>query len=100
MSPARSPRKPRWYLIPARVLFVTFLVTLMTFAVILLVSIVGLVISARLHGTAPDLRFAYRVLALPAALVAGSIVLVLSLIMEVRHYRQSKTLAGIARASR
>jgi hypothetical protein len=32
--------------------------------------------------------------------VTGSIVFVLSAAMEIRHYRQSKTLAGIARASR
>lgn len=96
----RAHRKPRWYIIPARVLFVTFLITLLSFAVILLLSIIGLGIWARLHGASPDMRFAYRGIALPAAVVAGSIVLVLSLVMEVRHYRQSKALAGIARASR
>jgi hypothetical protein len=98
-SPER-PRRPRWYAIPARVLLVTFLVTLLSFAVTLLLSIVGLVIVSRLHGTTPDMRFAYRHIAFPVALVVGSIVLVLSLIMEVRHYRQAKTLVGILRASR
>jgi hypothetical protein len=38
---------------------------------------------------------AYRQIALPAALVAGSIIFVLALTMEIRHYRQSKTLAAI-----
>jgi len=32
--------------------------------------------------------------------VAGLVALVISLVMEVRHYRQSKALAGIVRASR
>jgi hypothetical protein len=95
-----NPGKPRWYVIPARVLFVTFLASLMSFAVILLVSIVGMVMVAKVHGASPDMRLAYRGIALPAAVVAGSIVLVLSLAMEIRHYRQSKALAGIARASR
>jgi hypothetical protein len=58
-----------------------------------------LVVAGWLHGTSPDLRFAYRHIALPVALVAGSIVFVLALVMEVRHYRQAKTLAGIVRAS-
>jgi len=42
---------------------------------------------------------AYRHIALPIALVAGSVIFVLTLTMEVRHYRQSKTLAAIARVS-
>ena len=41
---------------------------------------------------------AYRQIALPAALVAGSIIFVLALAMEIRHYRQSKTLAAIERS--
>lgn len=93
-------RTPRWYAIPARVLLVTFLLTLFSFAASLLLSILGVVIAAKLHGTHPDLRIAYRNLALPVAMVAGSIVLVLSLVMEIRHHRQSKTLDGIVRASR
>jgi hypothetical protein len=38
---------------------------------------------------------AYRLIALPAAVVAGSIIFVLALAMEIRHYRQSKTLAAL-----
>ena len=93
-------RKARWYAIPARVLLVTFLLTLFSFAASLLLSILGVVITAKVHGTHPDMRIAYRNIALPVAMVAGSIVLVLALVMEIRHYRQSKTLDGIMRASR
>jgi len=45
------------------------------------------------------MTIAYRQIALPAALVAGSIIFVLALTMEIRHYRQSKTLADIERVS-
>jgi hypothetical protein len=38
---------------------------------------------------------AYRQIALPAAAIAGSIIFVLALIMEIRHYRQSKILAAL-----
>ena len=38
---------------------------------------------------------AYREIALPAAVVAGSIIFVLALIMEIRHYRQSRILAAL-----
>jgi len=95
-----TPRKPRWYAIPGRVLFATFLLTLLSFAVSLLLSILGLVIVAALKGASPDMRFAYRGVALPAAAITGAIVLFLSSVLEIRHYRQAKALDGIARASR
>lgn len=100
MAKAFNPRKPRWYTIPARVVFVTFLLTLLSFAVSLLLSILGLVIVAKLKGASPDLRFAYRGVALPAAAITGAIVLFLSSVLEIRHYRQARALDGIARASR
>jgi hypothetical protein len=96
----RPTRPPRWYFIPARVLFVTFIFTLLAFAVGLFLSILGVVILARVQGVNPDLRIAYRHIALPAALVAGSVVLVAATVLEILHYRQSKALAGIAQASR
>lgn len=100
MAKAFNPRKPRWYTIPARVLFVTFLLTLLSFALSLLLSILGLVVVAKLKGASPDLRFAYRGVALPAAAITGAIVLFLSSVLEIRHYRQARALDGIARASR
>jgi hypothetical protein len=97
MAPARAARAPRWYTIPVRVCLVTFIGTLLCFAVSLLLGILGTVIISSLRGTHPDMRIAYRMIALPAALVAGSIVFVLALVMEIRHYRQSKTLSAIER---
>ena len=43
------------------------------------------------------MRIAYRMIALPTALVAGTIIFVLAVAMEVRHYRQAKTLTAIER---
>jgi hypothetical protein len=93
------PRPPRWYAIPVRVLLVTFIGTLICFAVTLLVGILGTVIISALRHTHINMTIAYRLIALPAAAVAGSIIFVLSLAMEIRHYRQSKTLAAIERMS-
>jgi hypothetical protein len=87
-------------MIPLRALFVTFLLTLLSFAVTLLLSILGLMVDGWTRGVTPDMRFAYRHIALPVAIVAGTIILVLALMFEIRHYRQSKALAGIAHASR
>ncbi|MGA6982624.1 MAG: hypothetical protein WBZ11_13800 [Candidatus Sulfotelmatobacter sp.] len=99
MPPNAHPRAPRWYTIPVRVLLVTFIGTLLVFAVSLLLGIIGTAIVAVKRGVHPNMTIAYRHVALPAAVVAGSIILVLASIMEIRHYRQSRTLASIARVS-
>ena len=93
------PHSPRWYAIPFRVLLATFIGTLLCFAVTLLFAILGTVITARLRGIHPDIRIAYRYIALPVAAVAGSIIFVLALVMEIRHHRQTKALATIERIS-
>jgi uncharacterized BrkB/YihY/UPF0761 family membrane protein len=94
-----TPRPPRWYAIPVRVLLVTFIGTLISFAVSLLLGIVGTVIISALRHVQPNMTVAYRLIALPAAVVAGCIIFVLALAVEIRHYRQSKTLAAIERMS-
>jgi hypothetical protein len=90
---------PRWVGIPARVFALTFLLTLLSFAVALLMSILGTVIYSQAKHVAPNLTFAYRHIAFPFAITVGAIVLVLLLLMEIRNYRQRKTLAGIERVS-
>jgi uncharacterized BrkB/YihY/UPF0761 family membrane protein len=99
MSPKPRALSPRWYAIPVRVLLVTFIGTLIAFAVILFFGILGTVAVSALRGIHPDMTIAYRQIALPAAVVAGCIIFVLALTMEIRHYRQSKTLADIERVS-
>jgi uncharacterized BrkB/YihY/UPF0761 family membrane protein len=94
-----TPRPPRWYAIPVRVLLVTFIGTLISFAVSLLLGIIGTVVVSALHHVHPNMTVAYRVVALPTAVVAGSIIFMLALAMEIRHYRQSRTLAAIERMS-
>jgi hypothetical protein len=78
---------------------VTFIGTLLSFALSLLVGIVGTVAVSALRGVHPNMTVAYRQIALPAALITGSVIFVLALTMEIRHYRQSKTLAAIERMS-
>ncbi|HUM07029.1 MAG TPA: hypothetical protein VLT90_16295 [Terriglobales bacterium] len=94
-----DPSRPRWTGIPVRVLLMTVLFTLLAFAISLLLSILGTVVYSWITSVHPNLQFAYRSIAFPFAVTAGAIAMVLFLIMEVRHYRRRKTLAGIARAS-
>jgi hypothetical protein len=77
----------------------TFIGTLLAFAVSLFLGIVGTVITAQVRGVRPEMSIAYRHFALPAAVIAGGIIFVLALGMEIRHYRQTKTLAAIERVS-
>jgi len=91
--------KPHWYLIPARVLLLTFLLTLLSFALSLLLGILGIVIVAALRGTHPNLPIAYRHIALPVAAVVAAVTLISASAMEIRRYRQTKTLAEIERIS-
>jgi hypothetical protein len=86
---------PRWYLIPIRVLLVTIVVALLSFAVSLLLGICAVVLSSKLRHIHPDLRVAYRFIAAPAAGVVGAIVLVSASFMEIRHYKRVKVLHRI-----
>ena len=100
MSSAAIQGSPqRWYLIPVRVLLVTFIITLLSFAVSLLLGIGGVVLAARLREVHPNMTLAYKFVALPVAGAVAAVVLVSSALMEIRHYRQVKTLEGIERAS-
>ena len=97
MSSVSPSPAPRWYTIPVRVALITFIGALLCFSISLLFAIFGTVIVAALRSVHPDMRIAYRHIALPMGLVAGIIIFVLALVIEVRHYRQSKTLSSIER---
>jgi hypothetical protein len=89
MSPAKAPSaNVRWFWTPLRVVLVTFLLTLLSFAVCLLLGILGLVINAALRGVHPNMSLAYRGVAFPAALAAGVIALVAAVALEFRHPRR------------
>jgi hypothetical protein len=91
--------RPHWYGIPLRVALLTFLGTLLSFSASLLLAILGTVVLSALRGVHPDMRLPYRHVALPVAVVAGSIIFVFSLVHEIRYFRQSKTLSAIERMS-
>ena len=97
VADSKTRRTPRWYGIPVHVVMATFIGTMTCFAVSLLIGILGTMLISAVRGIHPDMRIAYRMIALPIATVAGAIIFVLSLIMEIRHYRQGKALSGIER---
>ena len=94
------PATPHWYFIPLRVLLVSFLLTLLGFAVSLFLGILGAAIAGRLNGIHPNMAQAYRHVALPAAVVIAAVALIAMTATEIRNYRQTKALAEIERQSR
>jgi hypothetical protein len=95
VSPETVNPAPRWYFIPVRVLLVTVVVSLLSFAISLLLGICAVLLAAKLRHIHPDLRIAYRFIAAPAAAMVAAIVLVSSSFMEVRHFRRVKILRRI-----
>jgi ABC-type polysaccharide/polyol phosphate export permease len=91
-------RRSLWYQIPVRVVLWTFIGTLISFAVSLFVGIIGLVIVSVLRHVHPNMTLAYRDVAFPSAVVAGTVILLCVLWIEIRDYRQNKTLEAIERA--
>ena len=82
----------------ARILGLTVLFTLLSFAVSLLLGIVGVALTAMVRGAHPNMPIAYREIALPVAISAAAIAIVTVTILEIRHYRASKALAAIENA--
>lgn len=85
--------------IPVRVFLLTLVGTLLTFAVTLLFAILGTVALSLLRRVHPDMRVAYRDIALPVAAVAAIVLLLTSTVLELRAYRRRKTLDAIERIS-
>jgi len=99
-SAVARPVTPHWYFIPLRVVLITFLFTLLTFAVSLFIGIVGTVIFSWLRGGSANVTLAYRHVALPSAAIGAGIALVMMAVIEIRRYRQNRALSQIAHASR
>jgi hypothetical protein len=95
MPSKNSAHKPAWYLIPVRVLLVTIMLTLLSFAVSLFLGILVTVIGAVVRGMHPNMTFAYRHVALPVAIGAAAVVLVAAVIVEVKHYHRARVLDHI-----
>ncbi len=98
--PVRRAQDPVWYVVPARILLVTFLLTLLSFALGLLIGIVGTATWSGLHHVQPDMRVAYRYIAFPLAKGVAVIAFLAMTFSEIRRYRQSRALARIADLSR
>jgi Ca2+/H+ antiporter len=92
-------RAPRPYLIPVRVLLMALLFTLMSFAIMVLLGIIGLALWGAIRHEHPNMTLAYRMVAAPVAAVVAVVAIVVTSRTEIRQYRQAKALAEIERLS-
>ena len=89
-TPKSPTRSPHWYGVPLRVFLITFVGTLLVFAVTLLIAIIATAMASAIRGIHPDMRIAYRTIAFPTAAIAGTVILIVAIVTEVRHYRKTR----------
>jgi len=70
-----------------RVLFTTMLFTAGGMGIGLLLGIIGMIIYGLVAGVPPDMRNAYRHIAIPIAITIGTIAFVGALVLEIRAQR-------------
>jgi amino acid transporter len=88
MSPPAQPGKlARLFGSAVRVLFTTLIFTAGGMGLGLLLGIIGMVTYGLVAGVQPDMRNAYRHVAIPLAITIGCIVLVGAVVLEVRARR-------------
>ena len=91
MASAKIASAPfRWFLVPLRVLLVSFLLALLVVRGVSAAGNPGAVITAGVRGVHPNMTIAYREIAFPAAILAGAAALVAAIVMEVRHGRRER----------
>jgi cytochrome bd-type quinol oxidase subunit 1 len=81
-------RKPRLLGVFVRALLITFVITLLAFAVTLLLAIIGLSLFGLFQGRHPDMANAYRHIAAPMAVLVAIIVLIAAFLNELKLYRR------------
>jgi hypothetical protein len=81
-------RKPKLLGVLVRALLITFVATLLIFAVTLLLAIIGFSLFGLIRGHRPDMANAYRYIAIPMAVLAAIIVLVTAFLNELKLYRR------------
>ncbi|HXZ80936.1 MAG TPA: hypothetical protein VEG30_13485 [Terriglobales bacterium] len=84
--------------IALRVLIVTVLFTLASFALGLLLGIIGVVTVGAIRGVRPDMTVAYRFVAAPLAVCGSIVTFVAMLVYEIR--RQSRLPVAFASKTR
>jgi hypothetical protein len=75
-----------------RIVMITFGITGISFAVSLFVGILCMAFMGAFRGHLPDMRLAYRMFALPIAIMVGTLAFAVMCVVEFREYFKAKAL--------
>jgi hypothetical protein len=75
-----------------RIIMITFGITGISFAVSLFVGILCMAMMGAFRGHFPDMRLAYRMFALPVAVMVGTLAFAVTCVVEFRDYFRAKVL--------
>lgn len=81
-------RRPSLAMAVGRVILITFLSTVISFAIALFFGIVIIVLANMIRGGGIDMAHAYRDIAFPVAMAVMVVAFVMALVTEVRNYRR------------
>ncbi len=96
--PGQNPGSPAPSLLGIfpRILMFTFGITGISFAVSLFVGILCMAFMGAFRGHLPDMRLAYRMFALPVAIMVGTLAFTVTCVVEFRDYAKAKMLKNQA----
>jgi hypothetical protein len=93
MSKSVTVHRPSVLAIPPRVLVITFAISGLSFALLLLLGIVGTALVSALSGHPLEMTSAYRHFAIPVIKVVVAVTFVGAWVLEIRHYRRARAAA-------
>jgi hypothetical protein len=100
MPNSATVHRPSVLAIAPRVVVITFAVSALSFALLLLVGILGTALWAVLRGQPLNMTGAYRHFAIPAIKIVGVLTFVGASVLEIRHYFRRRSEAVAAQASK
>jgi uncharacterized BrkB/YihY/UPF0761 family membrane protein len=82
---AQQGRMSRFFSVVIRTLFVTLLFTLIGMGTGLFAGIIGVVVLAFVKDVHPDMQTAYLRVAIPTAIIFGTVALIYNVVQEIRR---------------
>jgi membrane protein YdbS with pleckstrin-like domain len=96
MPNSATVHRPSVLAIAPRVLVITFAVSALSFALLLLLGIVGTALWYAVRGQPLVMTHAYRSFAIPAVKVVAAVTFIGAVILEIRHYLRARSEAVAA----
>lgn len=90
MPNSTTLHRPSVLAIAPRIVVITFAISALSFALLLLLGIVGTALWFAFHGQPLVMTYAYRSFAIPAIKIVAAVAFVGACVLEVRHYLKAR----------